>query len=457
MNQNRFPDDEFLQLVDKVSRSVPNDVRYRKADELAESRARLADTHETVTLEAVGQSAEGEPIELMRIGSGPIPLLFIGTPHPGEVLGTLTIEHIAQQLLEDGDLASEFDNCTCLFLQVCDPDGYRLNEPWFDREHTPTNHVLYHYRPAFPEQPIWSFPVKYKDYTYHNPCPECQALMEVIERYLPVYVNEFHNGEVMNCFGFSSFESSNPRLKEYLSNLAESIGTGFRDLFQPATTANRYDRLVAEGEETPESEIFLGAGTWEYLNRKRLGSDWFCFELPYWRFERIAKEGDFDSEYELREVRQESLDTRERATRCMLPHYETVSNLPGAGTNPSVQRLLRAVDERLRMFPLEKYPSYRKALDDLEERKATHSETYLALGLSVYYNTRTVGILWRAADMMGVDEAAAELREVVARHLEYLTQEYSVIPIHELVRIQTASALVSMKMSVDYLLNFVTD
>ena len=79
------------------------------------------------------------------------------------------------------------------------------------------------------------------------------------------------------------------------------------------------------------------------------------------------------------------------------------------------------------------------------------------MGLSVYYNTRTVGMLWRAADMMGVDEAAAELREVVARHLEYLTQEYSVIPIHELVRIQTASALVSMKMSVDYLLNFATD
>ena len=101
MNQNRFPDDEFLQLVDRVSRSVPNDIRYLKADELANSRARLADTHETVTLETVGQSAEGETIELMRVGCGPIPVLFIGTPHPGEVLGTLTIEQIARQLLED--------------------------------------------------------------------------------------------------------------------------------------------------------------------------------------------------------------------------------------------------------------------------------------------------------------------------------------------------------------------
>ena len=63
MNQNRFPDDEFLQLVDRVSRSVPNDIRYLKADELANSRARLADTHETVVLETVGRSAEGEPIE----------------------------------------------------------------------------------------------------------------------------------------------------------------------------------------------------------------------------------------------------------------------------------------------------------------------------------------------------------------------------------------------------------
>ena len=457
MTQNRFPDDDFLQLVDRISHSVPKDVRYRKADELADSRARLADAYETVTLETVGRSVEGEPIELMRIGSGPIPVVFIGTPHPGEVLGTLTIEHIARQLLEDGDLALAFDTCTFLFLQVCDPDGYRLNEPWFDGEHTPTNHVLYHYRPAFPEQPIWSFPVKYKDYTYHNPCPECQALIEVIERYLPVYVNEFHNGEVMNCFGFSSFESSNPRFKEYLSNLAESIGTDFREIYQIFTSEMRYDRMVAEGEERPESEMFCGAGTYEYLNRKRLGSDWFSFEMPYWKFDRIRKEGGAESDYALREVRLKSLDTHERATRCMLPHYETASNLPGAGTNPSVQRLLRAVDERLRMFPLEKYPSYRKALDDLEERKATHFEIYLALGLSVYYNTRTVGMLWRAADLMGVDEAAAELKEVVERHLEYLTQEYSVIPIHELVRIQTASALVSMKMSVDYLLNFVTD
>ncbi len=452
MNQNRFPDDEFLQLVDRVSRSVPNDIRYLKADELANSRARLADTHETV-----GQSTEGETIELMRVGCGPIPVLFIGTPHPGEVLGTLTIEQIARQLLEDDDLASVFDNCTFLFLQVSDPDGYRLNEPWLDMEHTPTNHVLYHYRPAFPEQPIWSFPVKYKDYSYHNPCPECQALMEVIERYLPVYVNEFHNGEVMNCFGFSSLESSNPRFKEYLSNLAESIGTGFRDIYQIFTSEMRYDRMVAEGEERPESEMFCGAGTYEYLNRKRLGSDWFSFEMPYWKFDRIRKEGGAESDYALREVRLKSLDTHERATRCMLPHYETIANHPDAATNLSVQRLLRAVDERLRRTPLEGYPSDRKALDDLEERKATHSETYLALGLSVYYHTRTIGMLQRAADMMGMDEAAAELREVAEENLEYLTREYSVIPIHDLVRIQTASALVSMKLSVEYLLNFVTD
>ena len=107
--------------------------------------------------------------------------------------------------------------------------------------------------------------------------------------------------------------------------------------------------------------------------------------------------------------------------------------------------------------PLKGIHQIAKRWNDLEERKATHSETYLALGLSVYYHTRTIGMLQCAADMMGMDEAAAELREVAEENLEYLTREYSVIPIHDLVRIQTASALVSMKLSVEYLLNFVTD
>ena len=85
-----FPDKTFLRLVADICEALPDRLEYRDSEMLAAGCRELADENDDVAIETVGKSAEGRPIELLRIGSGPIPLLFIGAPHPGEVVGTLT-------------------------------------------------------------------------------------------------------------------------------------------------------------------------------------------------------------------------------------------------------------------------------------------------------------------------------------------------------------------------------
>ena len=132
-----FPDKTFLRLVAEICEALPDRPEYRDSEMLAAGCRELADANDDVQIETIGKSAEGRPIDLLRIGTGPIPLLFIGVPHPGEVVGTLTIEHLARNLCANQALRNEFKECTFLFVQVSDPDGYALNESWLSLEAVP--------------------------------------------------------------------------------------------------------------------------------------------------------------------------------------------------------------------------------------------------------------------------------------------------------------------------------
>src|SRR5207244_13232861 len=90
--------EDALDLAALLAR-VPDQREFLTLEELRESSRRLvAEFPGVARLETVGASAEGRPIELLTIGQGPTPALFLGVPHPTAPTGTLTLELLCRLL-----------------------------------------------------------------------------------------------------------------------------------------------------------------------------------------------------------------------------------------------------------------------------------------------------------------------------------------------------------------------
>ena len=59
----------------------------------------VAQKNPLVTIRPLGVSREGEPIELISVGCGKHQALLVGTPHPNEPIGCLTIEFLLDHLI----------------------------------------------------------------------------------------------------------------------------------------------------------------------------------------------------------------------------------------------------------------------------------------------------------------------------------------------------------------------
>ncbi len=115
----------------QILSEVPRYTEFMTVAELSASSRELARRFpKLVTLQSIGTSLEGRPLELLTIGNGKRKALFIGTPHPNEPIGTLTLEFLSRRLCEDDDLREELDY-TFLIVKCADPDGTLLNEGWF--------------------------------------------------------------------------------------------------------------------------------------------------------------------------------------------------------------------------------------------------------------------------------------------------------------------------------------
>ena len=275
--------------------------------------------------------------------------------------------------------------------------------------------------------------------------------MGVLDRHLPVYVNEMHNADLENCYATFSLQES--ELVAHLKALSSSICVEFEGLLSPYSTPAFYDRQAARdpGFAPMQSKRTSGAGTYDYLSRVRPGSHWFNFEFPYWRSDRRYDETEAgctrgDVRLESLEIQEPTHDFMEESLLELRSRYRTKHR-------PSVERLFRAVEGGPR----------RRSFDGVRERiesdpknkeTATIAFVWQEKAFGVYYFMRAVGMFWRAADLLGEKALADEMRGMIVGGLSYLEEDYEIIPVRDLVRIQLSGALVSMKQCVHQLLHF---
>ena len=217
--------------------AIPPYKDFQTGTELHEgSRALIRDYPNLVTTgflslnEKFGTSTEGRNIELMKVGKGKKTVMWVGTPHPNEAVGTLAIDFLSGHLCEHPEITEQLDT-TFIFIKNADPDGFALNESWMKGEMTPIKYALGFYRPPFEEQVEFAFPVDYKEWHFHNPPPEVQTLMKAFEIYKPEFYYSLHNIGFRNpTYHLSrNLPSLYPPLKQIVANQGLSINTGDSD------------------------------------------------------------------------------------------------------------------------------------------------------------------------------------------------------------------------------------
>lgn len=179
---------------------LPGFPTLRTVDELDAGLARIAGDHPGLCRRRrVGTSRAGDPLHLLSIGSGSRQALIVGGPHPNEPIGMLTVLALAELVAETPALREGLD-FTWNFIGCLDPDGTRLNERWFGGPYTVRNYHEHFYRPAFTDQPEWTFPVLDERAFFDRTLPETEALARVIDELRPRFQYSLHNSDFGGVF-----------------------------------------------------------------------------------------------------------------------------------------------------------------------------------------------------------------------------------------------------------------
>jgi hypothetical protein len=243
-----------------------------------------------------GVSRSGHPIRCLEVGDGPLHALLVGHPHPEEPVGTLVNEYLLE-LLVTTDLAARLGFRFSL-VKAADPDGVRLNEPWFDAPGDLERVLLGLYRPATSDQVEWAFPFAYKGYSYSRPLPEAEAIMAIVDKAPVDLVMGLHNSTFSGAY-FYVTEAGNG-LVEALGSIASAAGLplhrgepevpyleAFGDgVFRDFGLRDEYEYLERFGQR-PAVVLDSGTSSNDYA-AGRWGSFSLTAEVPLFTSRKIA-------------------------------------------------------------------------------------------------------------------------------------------------------------------------
>jgi hypothetical protein len=271
----------------RVTDLVPAYLELPTIDEMNARTAALQASHDPlVKIRRIGQSRDGEPIELISIGQGRRQALLVGTPHPNEPIGCLTIEFLVDRLLADQQLRDELDY-TWHFIKSIEPDGLRLNEGWLKQPLDPGSYLENFYRPAFDEQADYTFPLVVPGYSFTKSSPENLAWQEAIRIVRPDLLVSLHNAEHGGVFyivtrDLGELTAELARQPSQYSMPVDEFGEIFTEMISIAPGVFQAPDMSAIAAAGPGPSHY-NAGDSSFGYTRSLGTFGLAIELPYWR------------------------------------------------------------------------------------------------------------------------------------------------------------------------------
>lgn len=425
---------------------VPEYHEFLTVQELSASSRELARRYpKLVTLQTIGTSTEGRPIEMLTIGSGPKKALLLGTPHPNEPVGTLTLEFLTRRLCEDDELRDEL-GYTFFVIKCADPDGTILNEGWFKQPFTPLTYALNYYRPPQREQIEWSFPVHYKSLHFQSPCPETKAVMEVMEQRRPTFLYSLHNAGFCGVYFYVSrpLPGLFPRLRRVVASQGLPIHQGEPEVpyvkrldegvFALFGVQETYDYLARNLTDDPAPYIDAGTSSDDYLKTITAGYS-LVTEIPYY-FDPVLQDRS-PAGITRREAMLQGVFRVDSIYHDIREYFAIVSR--GAPRD----RLYRSVDDYTKKTPKRLAALKREVEAPQYSREATRAEAFDSTVCRVFYHMLYLGEVYRLAVARGNEEVS----RIVRRRLEEICGQIAsqsnlqTLPLQKLVAVQVGAGL----------------
>ena len=257
-----YEEKKEAELRRKIIDRIPDYQVFLTTEELDESGKKLAEKYpEAVSLLEIGRSKEDWPVYCLKIGNGSRNALLMGCPHPNEPIGAMMLEAFSQILAEDEEIRRELDY-TFYIVKTVDPDGLRRNAGWLKGPFTYYNYARHFFRPASDQQVDWTYPIDYKKLHFHNPVPETQALMHLIEETKPAFVYSLHNSGFSGAYWYAISENGMDYLVDQLQHIPEKYGV-----------------YVKRGEPETPFCVEYGNAVYKYANMKDI-YDYYEKMLP---------------------------------------------------------------------------------------------------------------------------------------------------------------------------------
>jgi hypothetical protein len=429
--------------IDAYVNDVRDHNRFPVVDDLNSQIYSLAAGHpQSARLGTVGTSRRGEPLRLLTIGSGSRNILMVGGPHPNEPVGFLTVLETARLVAAAPELTHGSDY-TWHFLPCIDPDGARLNEAWYAAPLTISTYHRHFYRPAFADQPEWTFPLQQGSMSRPEPLPETRALMRVIDTLRPHVQFSLHNAD----FGGAYFILSHA-YPDLATPLAAAAARHDIPLETHPTDAHGWHALGEGVYVMPPAEAAIppaengeprrhGASSSHYANRHHTLT--MITEVPLWRTHDMAPPSTSYGE-----LLSNAADDLHSATHPLAASLARVSSDLTLATpfQPAVVDALRNARSIVAMW--------REQADAVASaRPATPGEQAGARNTTRHFSLRTLGMLLR---LLQAERAASNRTPVIRAELaalearfgdscERVRRDTQATPVRDLVAVQVRAAL----------------
>ena len=275
---------------------IPGYARYLSVDELEASTDRQLEELPGLRAWVCGHDAAGRDMRCLEAGNGERRVLLLGHVHGEEPVGTLLIDYLLP-LFAATDISRRL-GFRLAAIKVCDPQAAHLNEGWIDRPYDVLVHVLRSYRSAYAEQPVWSFPVEYREYRFDAPPPETRAMMAAIDVAPLDVVMSMHDCSFYGGYFYLS-DADDALLGELVAARTaagipphrgepevpymEQLGDG---IFDALTVAAEYDYYERYGGAAAV-QLTAGCDSDEYAMR-RWGSHAVLAEAPCFTSDQVA-------------------------------------------------------------------------------------------------------------------------------------------------------------------------
>jgi len=263
-------------LSDLVRR-VDHDLVMLEPDETLNRAAMFTADCRSGRTQVIGSTRSGSPLTMFSLGTGPVHVLVLGSPHPNEPVSAVTVPEFLRVVAAEMDNAgsrSGLARFTFDVVAVWDLDGARLSTGAYRPEPDLLEYHSAFYRPAPANQPEWTFPT-----TGRGPArlPETGAVMRVIDDIGPAAVVSLHNADIAAGAYFTTRRVP-PTLAAGLSRLPARFGIPLERAPADACDWKELAPGVREMGHSPRPEASCSL---DYAARTK-GAFGLATEVPQW-------------------------------------------------------------------------------------------------------------------------------------------------------------------------------